>query len=72
MPNIITNDPARAGALAARKQFFCGNRYAVAPIHTRFDAVAWFVWDALKLDDDGYPSIIRQEKTLEAAIAGLE
>lgn len=68
-PANIINNPRRAGALAAQRQFFCGSRYCVAPVHTRFDAITWFVWDALKLDDGGYPSIIRQEETLEAAIA---
>ena len=65
------NDAHRKGQLAARKQLFGDySRYAVAPIHTRFDAVSWFVWDA-----DGYPygepAIIRQEATLAEAIAGL-
>jgi hypothetical protein len=66
-----TNDPSRKGQLAARKQLFGDyRRYAIAPIHTRFDAVSWFVWDA-----DGYPmgepAVIRQEATLAKAIANL-
>jgi hypothetical protein len=72
-PHNIKNIPPQAGALAARKQFFGdASRYAVAPIHTRFDAVSWFVWDALKTDDDGHSTVIRQEETLAAAVAGLE
>jgi len=43
----ISNDVSLAGSLAAPKQFFGEfRRYAVAPVHTRFDAVEWFVWDA--------------------------
>jgi hypothetical protein len=65
------NDASRKGQLAARKQLFGDyRRYAVAPIHTRFDAVSWFVWDA-----EGYPmgepAIIRQEATLAEATKGL-
>jgi hypothetical protein len=68
----ITNDPARKGELAARKQLFGGNsRYAVAPVHTRFDAVQWFVWDAETLDDTGLPAVIRQADSLDEALTGL-
>lgn len=65
------NEPAKAGQLAARKRLFgdC-SRYAVAPVHTRFDAVQWFVWDAEHIDD-GLPSVIRQADTLENAVHGL-
>lgn len=43
----IANDPSRKGQLAAPKQTFGEfRRYAVAPLHTRFDAITWFVWDA--------------------------
>ena len=65
------NEPAKAGQLAARKRLFgdC-SRYAVAPVHTRFDAVQWFVWDAEQMDD-GLPSVIRQADTLESALVGL-
>jgi hypothetical protein len=71
-PRVPANDPARKGELAARKQTFGDyRRYAVAPVHTRFDAVEWFVWDA-ELAADGEPAVvIRQEPTLEAAISGL-
>lgn len=75
MPNpTIKNDPSRAGSLAARKQLFgdwC--RFAVAPVHTRFDAVEWFVWDAEATDPEtGLAKVIRQAETLEAAMHGLE
>ena len=73
-PRIPTNDPARKGQLAARKQTFGDHRrYAVAPVHTRFDAIEWFVWDAEHpLSTMSNAEVIRQEPTLEAALAGLE
>lgn len=72
-PATIKNDPARKGELATRKQFFGENRrYAVAPIHTRFDALEWFVWDAEHpLSDLNHAEVIRQAETLEEALRGL-
>ena len=72
-PATIKNDPARKGELATRKQFFGETRrYAVAPIHTRFDALEWFVWDAEHpLSDLNHAEVIRQAKTLEEALRGL-
>lgn len=67
------NNPLRSGELAAKREFFGGwSRYAIAPIHTRFDAVEWFVWDAEKIDPDTKRStVIRQAATKEAAMSGL-
>ena len=66
------NEPARKGQLASRKVTFGEHRrYAVAAIHTRFDAVEWFVWDAEVMDGD-VPAVIRQEPTLAEALRGLE
>lgn len=72
-PKLPANDPALKGKLAARKQLFGEfHRYAVAPIHSRFGtALIWFVWDAHMADENGDPAIIRQDNTLEKAIAGL-
>jgi hypothetical protein len=67
-----TNNPALRGKLADRKRLFGGySRYAVAPVHTRFEAVQWFVWDAEAMDAEGVPSVIRQEATLQEALHGL-
>lgn len=75
-PATIANDPARKGELAGRKYVFGPfSRYAVAPVHTRFDAVEWFVWDVFAerdRDDATLPAVIRQEPTLEAALADLD
>ena len=68
----LQNDPSSKGQLAARKRTFGPlKRYAVAPIHTRFDAVTWFVWDAEASDEDAGPAVIRQADTLWEAIKGL-
>ncbi len=69
---VPTNNPDRKGQLAARKQFFGQfSRFAVAPVHTRFDAIEWFVWDASLAKDGELAPVIRQAATLEEAIRGL-
>lgn len=72
-PKIPANNPALAGQPAAKKQFFGDfSRYAVWPVHTRFEAIAWFVADAEHpLSDMSRAEIIRQAETLEAALEGL-
>jgi len=66
------NNPAKRGELADKKRLFGGcSRYAVAPVHTRFDSVQWFVWDAEALDESKRAQVIRQEATLQAALRGL-
>lgn len=70
---LPANNPAIKGQPATRKQFFGPRgRYAVAPIHTRFDALEWFVWDAEhSLSDISHAEVIREAATLEEAISGL-
>lgn len=72
-PTTLKNNPELRGSPAARKQRFGENgRYAVAPVHTRFDAVEWFVWDAEHpLSDINHAEVIRQAATLEEALRGL-
>jgi hypothetical protein len=67
------NDPSRAGQHATAKYLFGPfNRYAVFAVHTRFDAVSWFVTDAEQFDDvTGAPLVIRQEATRQLAVRGL-
>lgn len=69
----LVNDPSKAGQPAARKQFFGDSRrYAIWPIHTRFDAVEWFVADAEHaLSDLSHAEVIRQSPTMEKALEGL-
>ena len=65
----IKNHTSKCGALAARKQLFGENsRYAIAPIHTRFGTVQWFVWDAEHPNCGFTAEVIRQEDCLEAAM----
>lgn len=69
----VSNNAMLKGSLAAPKQFFGDNgRYAVAPVHTRFDAVEWFVWDAdHALSTMSRAEVIRQSETLDEALRGL-
>ena len=44
---IAPNNPALKGTLAGKKLLFGPHsRFAIAPIHTRFDAIAWAIYDA--------------------------
>ena len=44
----------------------------LAPVHTRFDMLEWFVWDAEHpLSDLNQAEVIRQAETLEEALRGL-
>lgn len=77
---IIANNPARKGELAAPKTLFGPrNCYAVAPVYTRHDCIAWFVWDAETPDRYGNydpvmgwePAVIRITESLDLALANL-
>ena len=68
-----TNNPRRAGELAGNWRVFGAfSRFKVAPVHTRFKRVSWFVWDAEKVDEEtGLSSIVRQAPSEAEAVAGL-
>ena len=70
---LLRNDPSRKGQFAAPKRRFGEyRRYCVAPVHTRFDAVEWCVWDAESYDSYGVsPALIRQASTEAEAVEGL-
>lgn len=74
---VKPNDATRAGQDAGRRHYFGEfGRYCVVAVHTRFDAVCWFVMDAHGITDEQvrrgeFPPVIRQEATYEAAISGL-
>lgn len=72
-PKNIKNNPFLKGQLASKKQLFGeNNRYAVAPVHTRFSNVEWFVWDAEhKLSTLNKAEVIRQSENFNEAIKGL-
>ena len=68
--NVSTNSPSQAGRLASSKRCFgINSRYAIAAVHTRFDDVEWFVWDADLTDDLGMPAVVAQAATHDEAIA---
>lgn len=71
---IEANDPSRRGQLAGMKIIFgASKRYAIAPVHTRFSTISWFVWDAEIYDMDypDEPETIRIEENLPDAFVGL-
>lgn len=73
MATNLTNNPAIKGQPAAKKVFFGERgRYAVWPVHTRFDAVEWFVADAEHpLSNLSRAEVIRQAASYEQAVEGL-
>lgn len=69
---VVLNDPRCAGQRASMHQELVGSfsRFAVFPIHTRFDRVCWIVTDAERADDlTREPMIVGQCDTREDAIA---
>jgi len=72
-PKSSPNNPTIAGARAS-EQVVLGDfsQFAAFAVHTRFDAVVWFVHDVERLDDCGFPVVVRQCPTFEAAVAGLQ
>lgn len=72
-PKEVVNDAEKRGQLAAPKVLFGElSRYAIAPIHTRFGTIVWFVWDAEKtLEETHMADVIRQEASFEEAVKGL-
>ena len=58
---MIYNNPNKAGQLADQPAFTDSYRFKMAPIHTRFDDVEWFVWDADVIDEiTGKPAAVAQ------------
>jgi hypothetical protein len=71
--NLQPNDPRQAGRLASNQiRFGDFDRYALAAVHTRFDAVTWMVFDAEQEDElTGKPKIVRQCETVSEALSGF-
>ena len=69
----VKNDISKAGKLAAKKIIFGPRgRYAIAPVHTRFDGLMVFVWDAETPDEEtGLAAVIRMTDTVNQALDGL-
>ncbi|WP_439579346.1 hypothetical protein [Elioraea sp.] len=67
MRATIINNPALKGKRASKATFYGPfKRFALYPIHTRFDAVAWVVSDAETVDTDGLPEIAIFDREQEA------
>lgn len=71
-PNPV-NDPTLPGQKAGEVETIGANgRYELFPVHTRFDAVAWFVLDREVVDDMGWFEIVVQADSRRAALDALE
>lgn len=71
-PTCSPNDPRLAGQTASPAvRFGINDRYSAVAVHTRFSAVAWFVFDHETKDNDNLATVIRQEPTFEDAVAGF-
>jgi len=69
---VEENDRSRSGQRAGVSVLFGSfHRYKVYPIHTRFDGIQWFVEDAMSLDYDNSPIVIRQNDDFRQAVDGL-
>jgi len=70
--SVVSNDPTRKGEDASSRVVFGDNgRFVAYAVHTRFDAVSWFVEDTESVDEYGFFAVIRQESTIEEALHGL-
>jgi hypothetical protein len=48
---MFKNNQNLAGQVAAKKLFSDDYRYALFPVHTRFECCEWFITDAYTVDD---------------------
>ena len=66
----MKNQAIKAGQIASKPEFFMLHQIKVAAIHTQFNAVEWFVWDAGIINElDGHPEVVGQYATRDEAIA---
>lgn len=57
----MMNEPSKAGRMAAEPLLFGPNlQISVFPVHTRFDAVQWFVSDFAEVDEFDMPAVVGQ------------
>ena len=69
----IRNDPARKGQRAGKSRFYGPrSRFALYPIHTRFEQVAWVVADAETPDSYGLPESAVFHSEAEAIAYALQ
>ena len=63
----MRNNPKLAGKRAGKARFYGPySRFAVYPIHTRFEDITWVVSDADTLDQFGLPDIFIFDTEAEA------
>jgi len=68
----ITNNPALRGKRAGKTRFYGPHsRFALYPINTRFQEVAWVVQDAEVLDQFGLPNAVVFNSKAEAVAYAL-
>lgn len=57
----MMNEPSKAGRMAAEPMLFGANmQVQVFPVHTRFEAVQWFVADLSQVDEFDMPPVVGQ------------
>lgn len=65
---MIQNNPELKGQLAAYPTYLHGGRFAIYPVHTRFEDICWMVADAETMDPLlDMPEIIFQSAAKESA-----
>lgn len=66
----LSNSPKHAGQFASQPVYF-GPFYAfkLAAVHTRFEKVQWFLWNAEKPNEEGFATVVAQEPTALGAAA---
>lgn len=64
---VEQNDKSKRGERASLATKI--GRFSVFAVHTRFDAVQWFVEDVENVDHLGLSIVVGQHETREAAIA---
>lgn len=71
-PNPV-NDPTLRGQKAGEVETIgANNRYDLFPVHTRFDAVAWFIEDRETLDAMGLADVVVQANSRREALDALD
>jgi hypothetical protein len=64
---MFKNNQKLAGQPAAKKLFSNDYRYALFPVHTRFECCDWFITDAYTVDDvTGKAGVIYQGNAADA------
>lgn len=72
MTNPVNNPELRGQIAGEIETFGAGDRFALYPVHTRFDAVCWFAVDREEIDDLGLPMVLAQQATRREALNILE